>query len=95
MRVVERTNDLKVILELYYTKNDLSTKDIQVLFPNCSKGFAEARKREARKQMVEDGTVVWTSSCVNTDSAFKAWGIKIEDIEARALKLQRLQNKLS
>jgi hypothetical protein len=95
VRVVERTDDLKLLIQIYYTKDELSSEDIRKIFPGCSKDFIARRKREARRVMVEDGTVVWSKACVNTDSAFKAWGIKIEDIEARALKLQRLQNKLS
>lgn len=93
--VVKRTSDLKLLLEMYYTMDELSSEDIKKIFPGCSHSFVTTKKKEARAKMAEENTMVWNNTCVNTNSAFKAWGIEIEEIEAKALKLQKLKTKLS
>ena len=91
--MVRPINDFKLILEMYYTKVELSTADIKALF-NCSRSTADKLKQAARKQMVEDDRMAWDARCVITESAYKAWGIDIEDIEKRALKISTLRRKL-
>lgn len=91
--MVRPTSDFKTMLEMYYTKVELSTEDIKKLF-SCSRSTAEKLKKEARAQMVKDNRMAWDSRCVITASAFIAWGIDIEDVEKRALKISALRKKL-
>jgi hypothetical protein len=92
---VKRTDDLRLLIEIFYTMDELSTEDIKKIFPGCSLSFLNKKKLEARKQMAEENSMAWSNHCVKTTSAFNAWGINIEEIETKALKLKALQKKLT
>ena len=82
--------DLKNAISMYYEKIELTTKDIRELF-NCSKSKAFDLKTIARQKEFEDGVKVWDASRINTQSAFRAWGFDIDDLEARYSKLRKLK----
>ena len=81
--------DLKTCLRIYYTFPELSSAEIKELF-GVSDGAATAMKKPVRKKQIEENIMVLDSHCVNTELAFKVWGIDIEDIERRVKKLEKL-----
>jgi hypothetical protein len=93
--MVRPTDNLKLIIEMYYSKFELASQDIKELFNGCSDSSVDKLKKVARKQMVEDGAIPWDSRCVVTASAFKAWHINIDEIEKRALKISTLKKRLN
>ena len=81
--------DLKICLKIYYTCPELGSDEIKELF-GVSDGVASSMKKPVRKKQIEDGVMVLDKYCVNTELAFKVWGIDIEDIERRVKKLEKL-----
>ena len=84
--------DIETAVRIYYEKIELSSKDIQELFPGAKGASTITRlKGKARERMAEEGALVYNSRCVNTEVAFRAWGLDIEDLEKRLAKLRRLK----
>lgn len=81
---------LENTLKLYYEKVELCNRDILELFGDLSTATVSRLKSKAREQMTADGVPSWSGFGVNTESAYQAWGIKIDDIEARYKKLREL-----
>lgn len=81
--------DLEVALRLYYTRNELSTADICTIF-RCSGKTAYRLKCRGREQMERDNVPTWNQNCVNTEAAFRAWGLDITKIEHSLKTLRRL-----
>lgn len=88
---VPQNYDLKTAIELYITRKELSTKDIQTLFGEPCKDVINKLKRVARDKMAEKGTAVWNASCVNTAVAYEAWGLDINDLKQRYKELKELE----
>ena len=82
-------NDFKTCLRIYYTYPELGSAEIKELF-GVSDGTAIAMKKLVRKRQAEENVMVLDKHCVNTELAFKVWGIDIEDIERRQRKLEKL-----
>lgn len=82
--------DLKTAVELYYTRSELSNKDIERLFGHLSSATISRLKGKARQKMVEDNVPCWNARLVNTQVAYKTWGLAIEDLEQRYEKLKKL-----
>lgn len=88
---IPSVKSLETALYLYYSKLELSGKDIRELFEgNLSSSTVTRLKGLARKQMAVDGVQSWNAAKVNTRSSFKAWGLSINDIEERFSKLKQL-----
>lgn len=87
---VPAITSLKTAIRLYYEKIELVNKDIVELFGNLSSATVSRLKAKAREQMAADDVSSWSGFGVNTKSAYKSWGISIEDIETRYRKLQEL-----
>ena len=75
---------------MYYEKPLMKRKDIITLF-GCSPSKASELKTEAMQQMEEDGIPVWNALAVDTETAYKAWGIDIGKLERQLVKLKKLQ----
>lgn len=77
---------------MYYQRIELSNRDIQTLFGGkIGKSTVQKLKAKAREEMANNNTPVWNSMKVNTEDAFKAWGLDIDDLERRLKKLEKLQ----
>lgn len=82
---------IEVAIRLYYSRTELSNADMRELFgANLSKNKASQLKKVAWEKMIEEKTPVWNAAFVNTDVAFRAWGLNIADLEARQKKLAAL-----
>ena len=84
--------NIEKAVETYYSKFELSSKDIMDLL-ECSRTSAAALKKTAYKQQIEDGRKTFFASNVNTESAYKSWGLDIGEIEKKYRKLKSLQNQ--
>lgn len=81
---------LETALKLYYEKVELCNRDILELFGDLSTATVSRLKSKAREQMAADGVPSWSGFGVNTESAYRSWGIDINNIEARYNKLKEL-----
>ena len=81
---------LEVAIKLYYEKSELNNKDISTLFGNVSSASIARLKKRVRQQMAEDAVPVWNALCVNTKTAYKVWGLDINELEERFNKLKKL-----
>ena len=79
-------------IKVYYLHPDLGNKEITELFGKCSSATITRLKGKARDKMLELGTPVWNANRVNTQVAYEAWGLDINDLEFRYKKLQELSN---
>ena len=75
-------------IRLYYEKVELGNKDIIELFGEHSSTTIARLKKRAREQMIADDVMAWNDLRVNTASAYKAWGIDIEDLKFRRKMLR-------
>ena len=76
--------DIDAAVRLYYEKFELSSKDIQEIFEAKSSATVSTLKKIAREEMSKrPGRKPWDDSCVPTDIAYDAWGLKIADLERR------------
>ena len=81
-------------LILYYSKPELENKDIRFLYGRIGSAKIAQLKELARAVMSEKGIEVLNNSRVNTKAAYVAWGIDIEDVEARQRKLIQIKNRM-
>lgn len=89
VRVPMVTSIEKAILT-YYSRIEMGNKDITELFGDLSSATISRLKQKAREQMAIDGVQSWTGYGVSTESAYRAWGLDINDLEERYTKLKEL-----
>lgn len=82
--------DIDTAISIYYRYPEISTKEITRLFNKHSKSTISRLKKLAHKQMVEEKVYTHGMYKVNTECAYKSWGLDIEDLEKRRNKLQKL-----
>ena len=87
-----RSPNLSTALIIYYSYSEIGNAQIRELFGSqLSPNTVVRLKNLAREQMDEDGKLAFRPDCVNTKSAFKAWGIDISEMEEGFKKLQKLK----
>lgn len=84
---------LKTAVFLYHEKDELGNKEIRVLFGPLSNSKISELKKEVLKEMAIENKMNRQAHAVNTEIAYKVWGLDIEDMEKRLAKIQKL-NKL-
>lgn len=88
---VPQLRSVESAVRLYYEKNELSSNDIKQLFDVHSSATIAKLKNLARERMVAENIPVWNTQNVNTATAYKVWGLQIDDLEHRLRKLKELQ----
>lgn len=88
---VPQINNVETAVLTYYAKVSLSNRDIKDLFGNISSSTVYKLKLKAKAQQEEDERMSYNSSTVNTESAYKAWGLDIDELERRLTKLRKLK----
>lgn len=86
---VPQLQDVRAALKTYYERYDLRTQDIVELF-GCSHQKAKQLKDAAQDVQREEGLMFRNASMVDTETAFRAWGIDIESLERRVKKLEKI-----
>ena len=87
---VPQVQDLETAIRLYYERNELSSADIKALF-GCSESTVAKLKRLAKERMLEEGTISWNALQVNTEAAWRAWGLDITKMEQGLRRLRQLR----
>lgn len=84
--------DINTILRIYYENTELGTKEIKDLFGDIAPSTVTNLKNKARALTArqEKKILIFGSYTVNTEMAFKAWHIDVDDLERRRQKLQKL-----
>lgn len=83
--------DIKTAVELYYSQITLGNADIEKLFGKHSKRTIAKLKKMAKDEMQQRSIPILNSLRVNTDAAYEAWGLDINDLERRYEKLKKLK----
>ena len=87
---IPQITDIDTAILIFYRYPEISTKEIIQLFNKCSKSTVSRLKKLAYRQMIEDEKYTLGMYKINTESAYRAWGIDVEDLEKRRSKLNRL-----
>ena len=90
---IPQITSIETALRLYYERIELSGKDIKELFGDISDCTVAKLKNKVREMMKEEDTPIWNARNVNTEVAYKAWGLDIESLERRHSKIQKLEGK--
>lgn len=85
--------DINIAVKKYYEKIELSNADIRALFGVSSSRTVCKLKDMAKNEMVKQGKQSWNPHCVNTETAYLAWGLDIADLERRREKLIKLNKQ--
>lgn len=86
---IKDLDSLKNCLRIYYIYPEIGSPEIKELF-GVADATATGLKKAVREQQARDNVMVLDKHCVNTELAFKVWGIDIDDIERRVKKLEKL-----
>ena len=80
---------IETAIRIYYEKIELKNADIMELFGmNLSRGKIVKMKEAAKEIMDEENILSYDATAVNTDAAYRAWGLNIDDLERRLKKLK-------
>ena len=82
--------DIDTAIGIYYRYPEISSKEITQIFRKRSKATVSRLKKIAQKRMIEDNVYSYGMYKINTECAYRAWGIDVEDLEKRRNKLQKL-----
>lgn len=86
---VPTTVNIDTAVALYYSKTEITTRDICAIF-GCCKTTGNLLKKQAREAQINEGVPSYNESAVNVETAFRAWGIDIKQLE-RAQKHPKLR----
>ncbi len=88
---IPQITDIETAIKLYYKRIELSNADIRELFGDLGPATVSKLKKKAREVMNRENTPEWSARNVNTEAAFKAWGLDISDLERRYKKLSSMK----
>ena len=77
-------------LKLYYTKRELRNADLKLLFGAIGSARIVKLKELARDAMRDKDVPTLDNQAVNTNCAYEAWGIDVNELEKNYSKLRRL-----
>ena len=84
--------NIEAALELYYSQNELSNDDIAAIF-GCSRSYVNTLKKQVQQKMAEEDAhpPVFDAKHLNTEYAFKVWGLDVVDLERKYKKLVKFR----
>ncbi len=88
---IPQITDIETAIRLYYERIELTNADIRELFGSLGSNTIAKLKKKARELMERENTPIWNAQSVNTEVAFKAWGLNITDLERRYKKLSSMK----
>lgn len=89
---VPQISSVEKAVEIYYSKPELTSADITELFGKHSPATISRLKAKVRAEMIKENVPVWNSQNVHTATAYKTWGLSIDDLEHRLKKLRELKS---
>jgi len=87
---IPQITGIDAAIRIFYRYPEIGTKEIAELFTRHSRSTINRLKKLAYEQMIKDNVYRHGMYKINTSSAYKAWGLDIEDLEKRRSKLQKL-----
>ena len=78
----------------FYEKTELREADILALF-GCSRFKAWELKHKALERMKEKDVIRYDAHSVETVCAYESWGLNIDDLEKRLIKLRKFQKAVT
>ncbi len=87
---IPRLKSIDTALYVYYSFPEMGTSEIELLFNKVSKSNISRLKNVAKELMYKENICSHGLHKVNTETAFKAWGIDVLDLERRREKLKSL-----
>ena len=87
---IPQVQNARVALAIYYIKSEIGNTDIKMLFGNMGQERITKLKAVARERMREENCPTYNARYVNTECAFKAWGIDVKRLEKDLEKIERL-----
>ena len=86
---VPTTVNIDTAVALYYSKTEITTRDICAIF-GCCKTTGNLLNKQAREAQINDGVPFYNARAVNVETAFREWGLDIKRLE-RAQKHPKLR----
>lgn len=90
MAKLNQITNIDMAVRMYYERLELSNADISELFGVTSSKTIAALKKKVKAEMATQNCMPWNSACVNTEIAYKVWGLDIADLERRRAKIMKL-----
>lgn len=90
---IPRIDNILKVIKTYYGKLELGTSDIAELF-NIGKNKALRLKRAVQEYMIANELPIINANYVDTEEAFKVWGIDINKLEKRYEKLKKYESNM-
>ena len=87
---VPQIKSLETAIRIYYERIELRNGDIREIFGSLGSKTICGLKQAAKDRMKENDIPSWDAKAVNTEAAFEAWGLDIDDLEKRLNKLKKL-----
>lgn len=82
--------DVGTAIEVFWSYPELGNEQIRELFGSRSPNTVSRLKKAAWALMHEEGSFVTNASRVPTATAYRAWGLDIDDLTERYTKLKKL-----
>lgn len=90
VRIPQLAIPIEEVVKMYYNNIVLSNNDIRTLFGKLSSATISRLKKLAFEKMLEENIPSFNDIVVNTEAAYRAWGIDIKDLEYRIKKLKEI-----
>ncbi len=87
---IPQLKSIETAIRLYYERIELSNSDIKELFGSIGSATISKLKKKAEEVMTEESIMRWNTRYVNTEAAYKAWGLDIADLERRQKRLSAM-----
>lgn len=87
---VKQIADIDTALRIYYQYPEIGNKQIRELFGGLGNSTIANYKRAVLDKQIEIGKKTSAAHTVDTETAFDVWGIDVENLEKRKLKLKKL-----
>ncbi len=83
--------DIDTAIRIYYQYPEIGNAQIRELYGKIGNKTIQDYKNAVRERQIEEGIKVNQFHCVNTETAYKVWGIDVEDLIRRREKLKKLK----
>lgn len=87
---IPQITSIDTALAIYYKNLELGNADINMLFGKRSSATIARMKKAVKLEMDKMNMNAYSSNKVNTKIAFQTWGLDVEDLEKRKLKIEAL-----
>jgi len=77
-------------LKIYYNHNELTNREISILFGKLSSSTLAKLKKSVKIEMANQNKPSYRANSINTILAYQIWGIDVADLENRKKKLKDL-----